>query len=511
MQKRIAILLALLLALAPATMSCSKEEETKKTEATPAADTSTTTDTTDTAGETEADPYAGYDFGGATLSIFSSADSYDSTNANFLIAGSGEMNGEIVNDAVYSRNLKVEDGLNVKLAYTPGEWTYSDIGAGIDQLIMAGDRVYDVMINDMFRLVEASIKGQLHNVAKTDKLDLTASYWYTDAMDDLMVVPGAMYLMLGDYFADSLASAHVLYYNRDLIENNYDDADYLHNLIMDGKFTKDVMLSIMQDCAVDVNGDGKWDRTDVLGYIAPGAWGPMMPLVTGFDVEYIQRDESGEVSFDFNNEHSVKVLEACNALYHNDLTLQTMGDDEDIQAVTRDLIGAGNAVFAGYLRLSDFGNMREYETTIGLSPYPKLDESQASYISSLHDTSEVGSVLLTTPESELDFVYTCLEFLGRESSETVIPVWFDEALKVKYSSGEEDAQVLDIIRSTIDHPFALAYQSALNSYPLPACFLNMISANSNNFASNYQSTKSAGETALASVVDAFKANLAAGN
>ncbi len=507
MQKRIAILLALLLALAPMAMSCSQEETTSETNAETTADT----DTAATVEETEADPYAGYDFGGATLSIFSSADSFDSTNANFLIAGSGEMTGEIVNDAVYNRNAKVEEGLNVKLSYTPGEWTYSDIPAGIDQLIMAGDRVYDVMINDMFRLVESSIKGQLHNITKTDKLDLTASYWYGDAMDDLMVVPGAMYLMMGDYFADSLASAHVLYYNRDLIENNYNDADYLHNLIMDGKFTKDVMLTVMQDCAVDVNGDGKWDRTDVLGYIAPGAWGPMMPLVTGFDVEYIQRDESGTVSFDFNNEHSVKVLEACNELYHNDLTLQSMGDDEDLQAVTRDLIGSGNAVFAGYLRLSDFGNMRDYDTTIGLSPYPKLDESQTSYISSLHDTSEVGAVLLTTPESELDFVFTCLEFLGRESSEMVIPVWFDEALKVKYSSGEEDAEVLDIIRSTIDHPFALAYQSALSSYPLPACFLNMISANSNDFASNYQSTKSAGESALASVVAAFEDNLANGN
>ena len=509
MQKRLAILLALVLALAPAAMSCGKED-TKESDTT--ADTAANTETTtDTAAETEADPYAGYDFGGATLSIFSSADSYDSTNANFLIAGSGEMNGEIVNDAVYNRNLKVEEGLNVQLAYTPGEWTYSDIAAGIDQLIMAGDRVYDVMINDMFRLVEASIKGQLHNVAKTDRLDLSASYWYSDAMDDLMVVPGAMYLMLGDYFADSLASAHVLYYNKDLIENNYSDADYLHNLIMDGKFTKDVMLEIMQTCAVDLNGDGKWDRTDRLGYIAPGAWGPMMPLVTGFDVEYILRDESGNVSFDFNNEHSVKVLEACNELYHNDLTLQSMGDDEDMQQVTRDLIGAGNAVFAGYLRLSDFGSMREYETTIGLSPYPKLDESQESYISSLHDTSEVGAVLLTTPESELDFVFTCLEFLGRESAEMVIPVWFDEALKVKYSSGEGDAEVLDIIRSTIDHPFALAYQSALGGYPLPACFLNPIREGSNDFASTYQSTKAAGESALASVVESFRANLAAGN
>ena len=120
-------------------------------------------------------------------------------------------------------------------------------------------------------------------------------------------------------------------------------------------------------------------------------------------------------------------------------------------------------------------------------------------------------MLLTTPESELDFVFTCLEFLGRESAEMVIPVWFDEALKVKYSSGEGDAEVLDIIRSTIDHPFALAYQSALGGYPLPACFLNPIREGSNDFASTYQSTKAAGESALASVVESFRANLAAGN
>ena len=129
-------------------MSCGKDEETTK----PDTDTDTSSSTEQTA-ETDADPYAEYDFGGATLSIFSSADSFDSTNANFLIAGTGEMNGELVNDAVYNRNAKVEDGLNVKLAYTPGEWMYSDIAAGIDALIMAGDRVYDVMINDMFRLV----------------------------------------------------------------------------------------------------------------------------------------------------------------------------------------------------------------------------------------------------------------------------------------------------------------------------------------------------------------------
>ena len=503
MNKKIALFLALVLASAHLLVACGESEtETTANTDTTGADT-TVTETTD-------DPYAGYDFGGKSLRIYSSADDFDSTNANFMIAGSGETNGEIVNDAVYARNLKVEEGLNVQLEYTPCDWTYLDITEGIDQLIMAGDSVYDVVINDIFRLVESAIKGQLHNVAKTNKLSLDADWWYTAAMEDLVLVPNAMYLMMGDYFADSLASAHVLYYNKDIILNNYADENYLHNIIMEGGFTKDVMLSIMETCSVDLDGNGTYDDKDIIGFHVPDPWGPIMPVITGFDVQYISRDDKGNVSFDFNNEHSVKVLEACNELYHHNVSYNTVPVD-DMQEGIHMMMANGHTVFASYLRLSDLAKMRDYEITVGLSPYPKLDAEQEEYISSLHDTTEVGAVLLTTPVSDLDFVFTCLDFLGREAAETVIPTWFDEALKVKYSSGSEDAEILDIIRSTISKPFALAYQSALGGYPLPACFLNMVRANSNDFASNYQKSKDAGEAALASVVASYQTNLANGN
>lgn len=502
MKNKIALFLALVLALSTASMTACGNNTDER-------DADNSADTAAEAVETEASPYAGYDFGGKALRVYSSNDSSDSTNAHFLIAGSGETNGEIVNDAVYARNMKVEEGLNIKLEYTACDWDYTNILEGIDQLVLAGDSVYDVLVNDVFRLVEASVKGQLHNVAKTDKIHLENAYWYTEAMEDLMIVPGAMYLMLSDYFADSLASAHVLYYNKDVILDNYGDANYLHDIILEGKFTQDVMVEIMETCSVDLDGNGKWDKNDRVGYIVHGYWGPMMPVVTGFDVDYIKRDENGNVYFDFNNERSVEVITACNELFHHERSLKNL--EGNLQETIHTLMANGQGVFAGYLRLSDFGKMRDYETTIGLSPYPKLNDAQESYVSSLHDTSEVGAVLLTTPAEDLDFVFTCLEFLTMEASEMVIPVWFEEALKVKYSSGEEDAVILDLIRESVDKPFALAYQSALGSYPLPACFLNLINKNSNDFASNYQSTKAAGEAALASVVASFQSNLANGN
>ena len=102
------------------------------------------------------------DLGGQTVRFMVRAGDLD-TSSEFIAEAT---NGEIVNDAVYARNLKVEEGLKVNLEYTICEWNYLEIAEGIDQLIMAGDSVYDVVINDVFRLVEASVKGQLHNVAE---------------------------------------------------------------------------------------------------------------------------------------------------------------------------------------------------------------------------------------------------------------------------------------------------------------------------------------------------------
>ena len=76
----------------------------------------TTSADTEAPVQTEAetvDPLAGIDYEGKTLRISSSIDTNDSTNAHALIAGSGEMTGEIVNDAVYQRNLTVTELLNI--------------------------------------------------------------------------------------------------------------------------------------------------------------------------------------------------------------------------------------------------------------------------------------------------------------------------------------------------------------------------------------------------------------
>ena len=61
--------------------------------------------------------FDGYDYEGRAFRIQSSADATDATNANEFIEGSGSLNGEIVNDAVFERNAEVEELLNVHIGH----------------------------------------------------------------------------------------------------------------------------------------------------------------------------------------------------------------------------------------------------------------------------------------------------------------------------------------------------------------------------------------------------------
>ena len=500
MKKRtLAILLAGLL-VAGSLASCGESDDSA-----PTTDTADTTENNTTGGDTEnADPFADTDFGGKSLRISSSNDANDATNAHRLIAGSGEMNGELVNDAVFGRNETVQELLNMKLAITPVEWNYDVAPTEIEQLVLAGDGAFDVVVNDLKTLARLSARGYFHSVENTGILDFTQSYWYSDAIADLTLVPGATYVLFGDYFTDSLASAHVLYYNKDLVGNHTGDTDFVQNLVLDGNWTVDEMITLKTDMSVDLNGDGKLEEGDQFGYTVLGNWGPMIPVLMGFDVQFVER-EGDNIHFAFNNERSVKILEKLNELYWSTGTLQKTKAQtiDDL----RMKFANGETVFVGYQRLSDLENLRDIEFSVGLAPYPKLDTAQEHYVSSLHNTSEVGAVLVTVPEQDRTFVFTCLEVLGRETSKTVMPTYYEDALKVKYVGGAEDAAMIDLIHDSITSPFALAYNELLDMFPLRSAFLDPLGKAQTDFASGYASGEAAAQTALDALVESFRANL----
>ncbi len=428
----------------------------------------------------EVDRFADVDFGGRTLTISSSIDTTDATNGDRFIRGEGEYTGEAVNDAVYERNLKVQDDLGIKLEYIEANYNWDSVTSGLKNEITSGANSWQVAVNDIRSLATLSSSGHLANVYDNTILDMEKSYWYKESMEDLMFIEGGMYLLVGDYFTDALASVHTLYVNEEILDNVYNDGEYVNTMVFEGKWTIDEMTKIANESYTDTNGNGTADMEDMFGYACVGMWGSAIPMLVGLDINFVNKTSEG-IEFAFNNEHSIAALDKLHDLYYSDGTNTSWGGVTDIRTGFTN----GQMIFMGYNRLGDLENLREIDFPMGVIPYPKFDESQENYIVSMHNTSEIGAIPSTLVGEDLNFVLTCLEVLGRETANTVMPTYYDDGLKVKYADGLDDAKMIDLIHDSITSPFAVAYDVTLGNFMLRSVFLDPLAADSVNFSSNY--------------------------
>ena len=453
--------------------------------------------------ETEPDKFEGIDLGGVEIRIQTSIDDDDSTNANFLIEGTGAENGDVVNDAVYKRNVDIEDLLNVKLTFIESDETYSTAQSAVKKIIMSGDDVYDIIIQDLLALGPLAIEGMFLDVSDQQMIDFSQPYWWTEYMADLSLGNGsAMYIMAGDFFADILCSAHCLYLNKQQLENLTGDPNEIYNKVLDGSWTTDEFLKYIQMAYQDLNGDSAVNKGDNFGYICIGMWGSAIPLYICGDLNFVTRDEEGVPTYTLQDDpRAAQTLEMLNKVYYDSAVYTKIADIPEL----RSTFGAGLALFCGYQRVGDFQNFRDLEFDVGLVPYPKLDLQQEKYVTSTHDTSEAGVIPVTC--SKLETTATVIEALCRETHQTVIPAYYETALKVKYARDDITSQMLDIIHDNLRVAFPIAYNTALDFNLLSNTFQVPLSKNSSDFASTMAKVAPKAQAELEKMIEAYYENI----
>ena len=104
-----------------------------------------------------------------------------------------------------------------------------------------------------------------------------------------------------------------------------------------------------------------------------------------------------------------------------------------------------------------------------------------------------------------------IEVFCRETNKQVIPQWYENALKVKYVDGQDDAKMIDLIHDTITSPFAVTYNTLLGNYMLATAFLTPLGSQQTDFASNYKKIEKAANKVLDRVYESFVNNIMSGN
>ncbi len=463
-----------------------------------ASETEDTADTTpaETVETEEIDPFADMDFGGEDIRMMIANRVRDGMiGSESTIMHGEELTGEVVNDAVYNRNILVEEKLNIKLVFTENEESHTTIGASITQLLTAGDDAYELIIHELFPLATLSVQNSFLNVFDMPYFDFSKSYWYEDYMSDVSFDSGEKrYILAGDYFLDILRTAHALYFNKDRYRDLYGDPEDLYDLVLEGDWTHDKFLQYSEGAYQDVNGDGIRDAGDLYGFSTYGYWGPMIPWVIGADVNFLDYKSDGAPYFALNDERSVKLIESLNRVYHGTGAY-------DYQADYETAFLNGSSLFGGYLRVASMEVFRDMEADLGILPIPKLDDLQENYITSSHDTTNVGVIPITC--SKADTIAAVLEVLSIESAASVIPAYYETSLKTKYVRDDQSAQILDIIRQNISCVFPVAFGNYCENMPLYNAFSILLQNKSTDFVSNYVKYEDKAQAKLDELWEAF--------
>ena len=394
------------------------------------------------------------DFGGATLHFLTRGGDRD-TRMEFEAE---ELNGEVINDAVYARNLSSQERLNINLDLILDSTNiHSGNNAAVQKSVSAGTNDYDLVGNGMYYMMSLTMENILLPLNNLPYVDFTAP-WYNHAFLETTNLNGNNYTVMGELGQTMISGAFVMFFNKTLFDTYYNGEINLYQTVNEGEWTIDRMTELCEPVYTDANGNGKADEGDIFGHYFTNTQTLGADSFFGAaKLEYLKKGDDGVWFYNAASERMISFTEKMHKLlFEGTNTLRLPYNNDEIM----DTMKADQTIFVTWM-LSGIDLLRDMESDFGILPMPKLDESQDKYAEYVHDSSTSFSIPVTEPAPEM--VAAFLEAMSAESFRVVTPAYFETALKSKYSRDSETSQMLDLIVDGIYLDLAYIYGANLNS------------------------------------------------
>ena len=412
-----------------------------------------------------------------------------------------EATGDVVDDAIFERNSRIEERFNVKIVSVDDPSTsWSTFTNAVKTQILAADDSFDIVMNHIIGGPNNSLEGAYVNLYDLDHIDFAKPWWSAQMVDE-MTVKGQMYVC-GDVMGlGLLKSGKVHYINKGKFEEYKLKLPY--DEIFAGTWTLDKLISLTKDVYNDVNGNAAKDLTDFYGYVSHCNHNGFL---TSCDTPVLAKDEDGTLTITANTEKTANLIEKLGDWYFDapgsliiDGSNPETGDSESVWQAK--LFAEGRAL-VGFAKVQDAATtFRESNVEYGIIPFPKYDENQADYIT--FAGGDLMSVPVTNPDLERTGIL--IEAIAAETWKTVVPAYFSTALKEKFTFDSESGQTLDIINDSLTISFAYCYDN-WKGFGHMCGTLFSGDGQTSDYASFYAGRISSAEARLKLITDFFASN-----
>jgi ABC-type glycerol-3-phosphate transport system substrate-binding protein len=367
-----------------------------------------------------------------------------------------QQDGDVVNEAVYKRNLAVEERLNVKTVLTMSTATrHAHDADAIRNSVTSGSDDYDLIANHMHYTMPLALDNIFYNLNNLPYLDFTQPWW-NKSYTGLVNIDGKLYLAAGELSLTMLSGAYCVFFNSDLFESHY-PVESLYETVADGKWTLDKLEEYCKGLYTDLNGNSVADPDDFYGlYYMEEQTLESDAFTGGTALDFVKPDGDGYV-YALENERTAAFVEKmASLLFENNSACHGTWND----ATQMHTMLTGTTVFTPWM-LGGINYLRDMEDDYGIVPMPMLDENQSGYSTYAHDGFSVFGIPSTCLIPETSAAY--LEAMCAESYRSVMPSYFETAIKVKYSRDDLTSEMLDIIIAGVRLDIAYVYSNKLGS------------------------------------------------
>ena len=426
---------------------------------------------TETEAETIASGLPDKDLDGFTLTLLRSRTSFIEQGVYVE-----ELTGDPVPDAIYERNVFLEDTYNCAIELLPSESQHPT--TDIAQYVMSGDDTVDVLLDGGQHIANSS--KNFYNLNELSYFDFTKPWWNQE-FNKGITIGGQLHFTIGAYMTTARQNIYQMLFNKNVATDHGIDPQELYNLVREGKWTLDEMISYAGVVKKDLNGDGVYDTNDMWGMIGENYLTWTLALGAGF--RCAEKDENDLPVITFGTEQNVNILEKVMELAGSRETTifaQRMTGVDDIWGTLSKMrTSSGCWLFSGGAL---GGGMRDMEDDYGVLPSPKYDETQSRYY---HDASLGNSPTTGVPisASDPDTVSFLLEAMSYYSYCNILPIFYDSYLNTKLVRDEESVEMLQLIHDSIYYDIGALY----NWGDMRMIIENMANDTTSTLASQYAS------------------------
>lgn len=355
----------------------------------------------------------------------------------------------VVDKEIYNTTIRVESRLDIFLTFDYRSYTWdtrSNDYSLICQQILNGVCEADIITARGILPAYGGDTMLFQDISELNYIDLDKPWWDQNLTGSF---GSGTYMVTGDAYLGSVSSLSCIYFNQNFL-NDHGVTEDLYDTVENGDWTLEKLETLTKDMYFE--GDENTVLDDTYG-VTFGDGSKYSAFLTAFNVNYYTKDSNDVFTYAASSPITVEKMDRLQSFNFNNSQVLPCIDVHETEEYSITIEGANRKINRAFqegragFTFSIFDDAKYfYDPTgfkLGLLPYPKYDTQQSDYSIS---SSAIG-FWIPTSASNADMSAAVLEAWSSDMYRSVIPVYFEEILQLRYSAGSEMSAMFDLIRS----------------------------------------------------------------